>query len=73
MTPEIRVRLDETLRRFAAEFPKSTPVEPSAFAAGIVQQLRDLAELIENGTLTITHFSLTVHSDSRQRLEIEVN
>lgn len=53
-------------------FPKPEPFGPSAFAIGIIEQLREMAELIENGTLTVTRFSFTVHSDSGQRLEIEV-
>lgn len=49
--------------------------EPGVFVVGVAGQLREMAELIENGTLTVAHFSLTTHVDPvyKQRLEIEVS
>lgn len=75
MTQPATTTLTEQFARMTSALPKSAPFEPSAFVVGIIEQLREMAELIENGTLTVTHFSLTTYVDPvyKQRLEIEVN
>lgn len=65
-------KINEMVEKMAAAFPKSEPVPPSQFAVGVAEQLRDIAAQIETGDLVITHFSLTINEDSRQKLEIEV-
>lgn len=64
--------INEVIAKMTAGFPKSEPVKPNPFALGVAEELRDLAAQIETGALVITHFSLTVSADSKQRLEIEV-
>jgi hypothetical protein len=62
----------EAMRKVSATFPSPEPVPPSAFAKGVAEELRELAAQIDTGDLVITHFSLTVHEDTRQKLEIDV-
>lgn len=64
--------ITEASAKMTAGFPKSEPSPPNPFALGVAEELRDLAARIETGVLVITHFSLTAHTDSKQRLEIEV-
>lgn len=47
------------------------PMPPSVFEQGVADQLKGLAEMLEAGTVHITHFALTV-KDDKQRMEIEV-
>lgn len=62
----------EELKKIAQRFPKEGPIPPTAFASGVAEELRDLAAQIDIGDLVITHFSMTMQSDNKQRLEIEV-
>lgn len=64
--------ITEAMAKITAAMPKRELTPPNQFALGVAEELRDLAAQIETGDLVITHFSLTAHADSKQRLEIEV-
>ena len=63
--------LTEHIQQINSAF-SSQPFQPSALDTGVAEQLRDMAGQIETGTLRITHFSLTIDADQKQRLELDV-